>query len=299
MFSLRQRAAGAAAALTVAVCLLGCYTVVQPTPPPDWTILCTEQIPALGDSLLSSGLFQSEDGVILLKVGTMLDKTRFTVDTDLLMKEMRTYLVNHGGRRIEVFDNDADVVAFCEQQREKRLRSALRAEVKYLAGRIVKSAIFKGQRTKIAVLPVPPISGGAINGDGLISLLRDEIALQGDGRIAFFPPEHACESDYLLRGKLVAFDEDLSLRIVFEKPADPGKPCFEVSMPVQKKLFDRSLDATYVLSGELNVLTRKTPGYTDDYLRMGFNVVDPRTKLHKWEGACKISVSTPESVLYH
>ena len=298
MSFLRPRTMGVAAAAACCLYLYGCWSVPPPTRPQDWTVLCAEQIPALGDSLLSSGLFQSEDGAILLKVGTMLDKTRFTVDTELLMKEMRTYLVNHGSGRIEVFDDDADVVAFCEQQREKRLRSAVRAELKYLAGRIVKAAIFSGPRAKIAVLPVPPNADAAINGDGLISLLRDEMALQGDGKFAFLSPEHVGEADYLLRGSLTAYDEDLSLRVLFERPTAPGKSCFEVSMPVRKKLFDRSLDATYLLSGELNVLTHETRGHTDDYVRMGFNVVDPRTKRHKWEGSCRISVTTHKSILY-
>ena len=299
MSFLRQRTAGAAMAFfAVAVCLLGCYTVVQPTPPQNWTALCARQIPELGKALLDAGLAQGGDGVVLLKLGGMLDKTRFTVDTDLLMKKMRTYLVNNGRGRVAVFDNDSDVAAFCENRRRKVLHGALKGELKYLAGRVVRAAIFRSPQTRLAVMPVTPGDGEKVNADALVSLLRDEIVLQGDGRFVFLSPDRAGDADYLLRGSLTAFDADLNLRIVFEKPDAVGVPCFEASMPVRKKAFDVSLDATYILAGELNVLTRETRGYTDDYVRMGFNVVDPETRLHKWEVACDISTTSYKSVLY-
>ena len=295
---LRQRTAEAATALAVALCLLGCYTVVPPTPPQDWTVLCAKQIPTLGKALLDAGISRGEDGVVLLKLGGMLDKTRFTVDTDLLMKKMRTYLVNNGGGRIAVFDNDSDVTAFCEKRRKKLLHGALKGEIRYLAGRVVRAAIFRNQEIRIAVMPVAYEHGEKVNADALISLLRDEVVQQGGGRFVFLSPERAADADYLLKGSLSAFDSDMKLRIQFEKPGDVGVPCFEASMPVQKKVFDVSLDATYILSGELNVLTRETRGYTDDYVRMGFNIVDPETTLHKWEVACEISTTSYKPVLY-
>lgn len=293
-----QRTAGAATALVVALCLLGCFTVVQPTPPQDWTVLCARQIPELGKALLASGLCRGGDGVVLLKLGGMLDKTRFTVDTDLLMKKMRTYLVNNGDGRIAVFDNDADVAAFCENRRKKILRGAIKGELKYLAGRVVRAAIFRNPETRIAVMPVAQGRGEKVDAEALVSLLRDEIVLQGGGRFVFLSPERGGDADYLLKGSLSAFETDMNLRIVFEKPDVAGVPCFEASMPVRKNAFDVSTDATYILSGELNVLTRETRGYTDDYVRMGFNVVDPETTLHKWEVACDISTTSYKSVLY-
>ena len=114
----------------------------------------------------------------------------------------------------------------------------------------------------------------------------------------FLSRERAVDADYLLKGSLSAFDTDMNLRIIFEKADAAGVPCFEASMPVGKKAFDISLDATYILSGELNVLTRETRGCTDDYVRMGFNIVDPETTLHKWEVACDISTTSYKSVLY-
>ena len=290
----------------------GCCTDVPPTPPQDWTKLCAKEIPALGESILNSPFCQNPEEPILLKVGSMLDKTRFTVDTDLLMKKMRTYLVNHGKGRVAVFDDDSTVIEFCKKRQAKKMYDALKDELKYVALRIAKAAEFKGRQVKVAAMPIEMDALGERNGaDGILSLLRAEIVGMSGGRFVFLSREKVDAADYLLKGSLVSVDTgegvgknggktgtDLNLRIVFEKPAAAGIPCFEISMPVQRKVFAASLDATCILSGELNVLTRETPSQTDDFVRMGFNIIDPDTRLHMWEGACEISVTSYKSILY-
>ena len=284
------------AAAFVFVC--GCYSVSQPTPPHNWTVLCAEQIPNLGDALLASGLFVKDDGIVLLKVGGMLDKTRFTVDTGLLMRKMRTHLVNRGGGRIAAFDNDADVDEFCKARRAKVLRGAMKGELKYLAGRIVRASEFKQNRIRISMENDFSPQDATTDVGGLLSLLRDEIVLQGNGRFVFLEQGSVTKADFRMRGGFTGISGDRNLRVVFEKTSNPGEPCFEASMPMRKELLDASIDAAYVLSGELNVMTRETQGYTDDYVRMGFNLTDPNTALHKWEGACEISVTEHKSILY-
>ena len=101
----------------------GCYTIPPPPPPPPWTELLAKQIEPLGEVILKSPVVSTAKEPILLKIGGMLDKTRFTVDTDLLMKKMRTHLVNNGGGRIVVFDGDADVLEFI---RERGSRGCMR-----------------------------------------------------------------------------------------------------------------------------------------------------------------------------
>ena len=289
----------------------GCYTVVPPTPPVNWTSLLAGQIPAMGDAILASPVIRDSKEPIMLKVGGMLDKTRFTVDTDLLMKKMQTHLVNNGGGRIVVFDSDADVAAFCRERKRKQMHESLKGQLKYLAERIVKSALFRGRNVRIAVMP-PDVSAHlkGINADGFIALMRDEIAVANSGNITFLSSDKAAEADYLMRGSFTAFsmtDEvgnpgkepnaDMNLRIMFVEPS-ASESCFEVSVAARKKLFDPSLDATLVLSGELNVITRETPSMTDDYVRMGFNIVDPDTATHRWEGACEMSATNYKSILY-
>ena len=154
----------------------GCYSVAKPTGPVNWTVQCAAQIPVIGDSLLASPLCRDSDTTILLKIGNMLDKTRFTVDTDLLMKKMRTYLVNHGCGRIAVFDNDADVTAFCERRREKRAREAYKGEIKYLAGCILRSAILRDAKHKLVVVPM----------DGMNVAATKAASMSNDLRIIFY-----------------------------------------------------------------------------------------------------------------
>ena len=288
----------------------GCYSVAKPTGPVNWTVQCAAQIPVIGDSLLASPLCRDSDTTILLKIGNMLDKTRFTVDTDLLMKKMRTYLVNHGCGRIAVFDNDADVTAFCERRREKRAREAYKGEIKYLAGCILRSAILRDAKHKLVVVPMDGMNVAATRQYALLCLfLREELFSQSGGRITFLSKDRAQEADYIINGGLICPDGssvsldgsqngDMFLRVAFERTSSPGETCFEASVPVREKLFDSTLDATYILSGELNVLTRETPSFTDDFVRMGFNIVNPDTKLHVWEGACEISATTHKSILY-
>lgn len=288
----------------------GCYSVAKPTGPVNWTVQCAAQIPVIGDSLLASLLSRDSDATILLKVGNMLDKTRFTVDTDLLMKKMRTHLVNHGRGRIAVFDNDADVAAFCERRREKRAREAYKGEIKYLAGCILRSAILRGAKRKLVVVPMNGMNVAASRQYALLCLfLREELFSQSDGRITFLSQDRVREADYIINGGLVCHDSssasldgspncDMLLRVAFERASSPGETCFEASVPVREKLFDSALDATYILSGELNVLTRETPSFTDDFVRMGFNIINPDTKLHVCEGACEISATTHKSILY-
>lgn len=304
-----RRCAFAVSAAALALSICGCFTD-EATPPTDWTKLCMEKIPELGDSLLKSDTCQSEEGAVLLQVGGMLDKTRFlkdVVDADLLMKAMRTHLVNNGGGRIVVLDNDADVAELVKKRRLERAHDAVRAEVKYLAGRIVRASVFGGGNVKMAVMPTENLSPEArnVNVDGALEFLRDEIAAQGRGRFMFLSADRSPEADYLLKGSLSSFGgrgagdpADLNLRIVVEKPASAGEACFEVSLPIRKKAFDSSLDATYLLSGELNELTHETRDHTGDIVRMGFNLVDLDTREHKWEGACNISVTTKKPILY-
>jgi len=299
----------ALAAACVVVLFCGCYSVDQITVPQSWTVLCANEIPALGDSVIFSPLCRSADNPILLKVGSILDKTRFTVDSDLLMKKMRTYLVNRSGGKILVFDNDAEIASFCETRREKLMNKSLKSNLRYLAERIAKTSAFREKTLKLRIAPVEVIGADVnINPDGLVSLLRDELVLAGDGRFLFVS-EKSGGADCLIKccitglevsqspsGRAVPLDADFNLRVVFENQA--GDSCFETSLPMRRRIFDPSLDATYVLSGELNVLTRETPGFTDDYVRMGFNITDPNTTLHVWEGACEISTTTFKSILY-
>jgi len=291
--------------------LAGCYTIEAPTPPVNWTREMAKQVPALGDGILASPLVREARTPIFLKIGGMLDKTRFTIDTEFLMKKMRTYLVNNGGGRIIVFDNDVDVIEFCKERQRKRMHEALKGELKYIAGRILRSALFRGRNSKIAVVD-PKVSSNlkGLNADGFISLLRDEIMAAGSGNITFLSSDKAQDADLLLKSDFTAFsmtnetadgnrepNADLNLRVMFESPVT-GESQFEVSVPARRKLFDFSLDATFILSGELNVMTKETSAMTDDYVRMGFNIIDPDTSLHRWEGACEVSVTTRKSILY-
>ena len=293
------------ALVAVGLTLSGCYTteVVAPTPPVNWTRELASQIEPLGEGILKSPVVSTAKEPILLKIGGMLDKTRFTVDTDFLMKKMRTHLVNNGGGR--------DVGEFIRKRKLKRMHEALKGELKYLGERVVKSALFRGRNVRVAVMPpdVSPHLKG-VNADGFIELLRDEIMEASSGNITFLSGDKASEADYLLRGHFSAFsmtDEvardgkgpnaDMNLRIMFVEPS-ASESCFEVKVPVRRKLFDPSLDATLILSGELNVITRETPSMTDDYVRMGFNIINPDTATHVWEGACEVSATNYKSVLY-
>ena len=298
--------------IAIGLAMSGCYIMPPPLPPPvNWTHELANQIPALGNAILAAPVVKDSKEPIMLKIGGMLDKTRFTVDTDLLMKKMRTHLVNNGYGRIVVFNSDADVAEFCEERKRKRMHETFKDQLKYLAGKIVKSAMFRGRNVQVAVMP-PDVSAHlkGINADGFIALLRDEIVASSSGNITFLPSDKAADADYLLRGNFTAFsmtDEeaksgkepnaDMNLRIMFVEPST-GESCFEVSLAARKKLFDPSLDATLILSGELNVITRETPSMTEDYVRMGFNIVDPDTSTHKYETACEISVMNPKSILY-
>ena len=298
-------------AIVSAFTFVGCYTIDAPTPPVNWTREMAKQIPALGNSILASPLVREARAPILLKIGGMLDKTRFTIDTELLMKKMRTHLVNNGGARVIVFDNDADVIEFCRVRQRKRMHEALKGELKYIAERILRSALFRGRNSKVVVVN-PNVASNlkGLNADGLISLLRDEIIAASSGNVTFLSSGKAQDADWLLKSDFTAFsmtDEaadgnrqpnaDLNLRVMFESPVT-GESQFEVSVPVSRKLFDFSLDATFILSGELNVMTNETSAMTDDYVRMGFNIIDPDTTLHRWEGACEVSVTTHKSILY-
>ena len=303
------------ALVAVVLTLSGCYTtpptVVGPTPPVNWTRELASRIEPLGESILKSPVVSTAKEPILLKIGGMLDKTRFTVDTDFLMKKMRTHLVNNGGGRIVVYDNDADVGEFIRKRKLKRMHEALKGELKFLAERIVKSVLFRGRNVRVAVMPSDVSSHlKGVNADGFIELLRDEIMEASSGNITFISGDKASEADYLLRGNFSAFsmtDEvardgkgpnaDMNLRIMFVEPS-ASESCFEVKVPVRRKLFDPSLDATLILSGELNVITRETPSMTDDYVRMGFNIINPDTGTHVWEGACEVSATNYKSVLY-
>ena len=290
----------------------GCYTIPPlPPPPPPWTELLAKQVEPLGEGILKSPVVSTAKEPILLKIGGMLDKTRFTVDTDLLMKKMRMHLVNNGGGRIVVYDNDADVLEFIRKRKIKRIHEALKGELKFVAGRIVKSALFRGRDVRVAVMPLDVSSHlKGVNADGVIELLRDEIMEASSGNITFLSADKANEADYLLRGNLSAFsmtDEvardgkapnaEMNLRIMFVEPS-ASESCFEVKVPVQRKLFDPSLDAMFMLTGELNVVTRETPSRTDDFVRMGFNIVNLDTGTHAWEGGCEISVTTYIPVFY-
>ncbi len=301
------------ALIAIGLVMSGCYTIVEtpPQPPVNWTRELAKQIPALGNAILAAPVVKDSKEPILLKIGGMLDKTRFTVDTDLLMKKMRTHLVSNGYGRIVVFNSDADVAEFCKERKQKQMHEALKGQLKYLAERIVKSAMFRGRNVQVAVMP-PDVSAHlkGINADGFIALLRDEIVASSSGNITFLSSDKAADADYLLRGNFTAFsmtDEvgnpgkepnaDMNLRIMFVEPSS-SESCFEVGVVARKKLFDPSLDATLILSGELNVITRETPSMTDDYVRMGFNIVDPDSGTHRWEGACEISAANYKSVLY-
>ncbi|MBQ6007902.1 MAG: hypothetical protein IJL17_05140 [Kiritimatiellae bacterium] len=290
----------------------GCYTIPPPLPPPPpWPEILAKQIPVLGTNILNSPVIRDSKEPILLKIGGMLDKSRLTVDTELLMRMMRTHLVNNGYGRIVVFNNDADVAGFIEDRNRKRMHEVFKDQLRYLAGKIVKSAMFRGRNVQIAVMP-PDVSAHlkGINADGFIALLRDEIAASCSGNITFLPGNKAGDADYLLRGNFTAFsmtDEvasggkepnaDMNLRIMFVEPSS-GESCFEVSLPARKKLFDPSLDATLILSGELNDIARETPSTREDYVRMGFNIVDPDTSTHRYETACEISATTYKPVYY-
>ncbi len=300
------------ALIAIGLAMSGCYTIPPPqTPTVNWTHELAKQVPVLGNSILAAPVVTNSKEPIMLKIGGMLDKTRFTVDTDLLMKKMRTHLVNNGSGRIVVFNSDADVDEFCRERKRKKMHEAFKDQLRYLAGKIVKSAMFKGRNVQIAVMP-PDVSAHlkGINADGFVALLRDEIVALSSGNITFLPSDKAGDANYLLRGNFTAVsmtDEvanggkepnaDMNLRIMFVEPST-GESCFEVSLAARKKLFDPSLDATLILSGELNVITRETPSMTEDYVRMGFNVVDPDTSIHKWEGACEISATNLKSILY-
>ena len=185
----------------------GCYTVPpQPPLPPPWTELLAKQIEPLGEGILKSPVVSTAKEPILLKIGGMLDKTRFTVDTDLLMKKMRMHLVNNGGGRIVVYDNDADVGEFIRERQRKRMHEALKDELKFLAERVVKSALFRGRNVRVAVMPSDVSKHlKGVYADCFIDLLRDEIMEASSGNITFLPADKANEADYLLRGKLSAF----------------------------------------------------------------------------------------------
>ena len=288
----------------------GCYTP-PPQEPVNWTRVLAEQIPPLGDAILAAPVIKDSKEPIMLKMGGMLDKSSCTVDTELLMKKLRTYLVNNGHGRIVVFNNDADVSEFIGERKRKRMHETFRGQLKFLAEKTVKSAMFRGRNVQIAVMP-PDVSAHlkGINADGFIALLRDEIAASSSGNITFLPSNKAADADYLLRGNFTAFsmtDEvanggkepnaDMNLRIMFVEPST-GESCFEVSLAARKKLFDPSLEATLILSGELNDLAKETPSTREDYVRMGFIVVDPDTSTHKFEAACEISRTTLKPIYY-
>ena len=299
------------ALMAIGLALSGCITPPPTLPPPPWTEILAMQIPPLGEAILAAPVIKDSKEPIMLKIGSMLDKSSCTVDTELLMKKMRTYLVNNGHGHIIVFNNDANVSEFIKERELKRMHEAFKGQLKFLAEKIVKSAMFRGRNVQIAVMP-PDVSAHlkGINADGFISLLRDEIAASSSGNITFLPSNKAGDADYLLRGNFTAFsmtDEvasggkepnaDMNLRIMFVEPST-GESCFEVSVAARKKLFDPSLDATLVLSGELNDLAKETPSTREDYVRMGFIVVDPDTSTHKFEAACEISRTTLKPIYY-
>ena len=300
------------ALIAIGLAMSGCYTLPPPQPPPvNWTRELAKQIPVLGTNILESSVIKDSKAPIPLKIGSMLDKSCLMVDTELLMKMMRTHLVNNGAGRIIVFNNDANVAEFIENWERKRMHEALKEQLRDLAGKIVKSAMFKGRNVQIAVMP-PDVSAHlkGINADGFVELLRDEIVALSRGNITFLPSDKAGDANYLLRSNFTAFsmtDEvaiggkepnaDMNLRIMFVEPST-GESCFEENLAARKKLFDPSSKAKLILSGELNDLARETPSAREDYARMGFNIVDPKTGTHKYETACEISFINPKSILY-
>ena len=289
----------------------GCLQPPPPSLPPPWPEILAKQIPVLGDNILNAAVIKDSKEPILLKIGGMLDKSCVTVDTDLLMKKMRTHLVNNGYGRIVVFNNDADIRVFIEERNRKRMYEASKGQLRDLAEKIVKSAMFRGRNVQIAVMP-SDVSAHlkGIHADSFIELLRDEIAAASSGNITFLPSNKVDGADYFLRGRFTALsmtDEvasggkepnaDMNLRIMFEDPST-GECCFERSLKVRKKLFDPSLEATLILSGELNDIARETPSTREDYVRIGFNIVDPDTSTHKYETACEISAITYKPIYY-
>ena len=291
------------------ILVLGCFT--EPTPPPNWTSLCLEQIPKLGDAMLSSGVCRDAEDVIYLKVGRvdMVDKSRLDIDSDVLMKEMRTYLHAKSGGRILAFSDYAAMHNYCRKIQKQRIDAELRGWISYMAESIVRARFSKRAKTTIAVIPFKDSNAKKLNVDSLSALICDEIMKRrGACDIGILPPEKAFVADVLVECTLFSpdhsevsteTDADVKLRIDL-KDAKSGELLFTASMDVRKKLLEP--EATYVLNGELNLITTsRTRLNVVDSLRLGFNLVDvsvPEEPLNVWEGSANINITTVESPLY-
>ena len=290
----------------------GCFTFTEPTPPPAWTSLCMEQIPKLGDALLSNSVCRDVDGAIYLKVSSvdMVDKSRLDIDSDVLMKEMRTYLHAKSGGKIFAFSDYAAMRDYCRKIQRQRIGEELKGRISYMADTIVRARLPKNGKTKIAVLPARNSSNvKKLNADGFTALLCDEIMKRRGSRdIVILGSESASAADVAIESVLFSPDErdvsdttdaDLKMRIDL-KDQRSGEVLFDMSMDVRKKLLEP--EATYVLTGELNLITTsRTRLNMVDSLRMGFNLVDvsdPNAPLNVWEGSATINVTSVKPVEY-
>ena len=90
---------------------------------------------------------------------------------------------------------------------------------------------------------------------------------------------------------------DLRLNVMLSK-AGSSEVAFESAVQIASVVTDKSETADFILSGEISNLTARRSGVEDNYVLIGFKLVDPETNLRVWEGAYEVEYILVEGTVY-